>query len=1062
MAATRGAAPLEIYQDPTSPVMDENFAVNDKTFYSSLQHYAGIDAMGGLSEHPHMNLQPTFDHSGNMAPRKNSTTAQPAPLKQLTQSTINMVKFPPHSQNNNHSTDSLAKPPHHLSYPPTASFQTPMYGSFPSHPTLDQENIQSSFTSDSFMGLDGAMDPPPKTHNKHALTDSAPLRERPSKKQKNTASREPLPLPDPSAMPPVEDDGKKPPFSYANMIGMAILRSPHRRLTLAQIYKWISDNFSFYRTSESGWQNSIRHNLSLSKAFMKVDRPKDDPGKGHYWVITPGHEQQFLQGKPIRRTASVTDASTSIGFINATQNDIVRPSSSHATRPSSSGQSVAPPRQRKNSTALPPSTRMDSAKIPTDDDPSSDATILASDPDNCHLGGNAKVPPMARTASRGPQHLRSSPPVELPIETITSSPPPPVHAHVRRVSFSQPLSRPVSRRGTPPPPSGQFPPATRSGGHHASRKRKLDSGYFSSIDSSARRFNPNERHPGSSLGDMSKRKGRAEEEIARMRRGSYDGESPSKSLPVSRFARWPSLNEFSSSPLPPNENVTSHPEGPAIKKRKTARNAHTDVERNGPMTPPVVFKRPAGPPPSVSPHTSLMIHRQMVQDMFHAGLVLDELSGPFQSPTRSAEQLANIPFGFAPAPQLSPGMLHQASPLATVAENESVKHTSSPVEIQKYKTGLSPCELWDKITPDGYPVDDNRLTYPLHHEYSAVFDTPNGGLAKAIRDRANCPIPDVDISLKNFDPYRQHQPSPTKPSNKAESSLAGTKRKAHEVDYSEFIDGQFSPLAKRQFLEIHRQAKRLKDEDPLTAFKSYSPLLPQAIASMNQQISHPKSGLSPARPGLKRSKTLSALPSQSTDEPTALTSQAPLAEILGLKDWTRAIGNGSTQQHRPATSSSATASKPLAPPPFINPQEFQHNSHKSRHSLSSRFSFKDLQQAANRQRDNGDGNSANAGMSPVKKTAATMNLNNTSNTKAGKPTLATDLPRPTNSNKENIPPALTATDLLLLSSDDEDAPGVDLMQGFERIGARAGAGFAVTKNGSPARRPPMGRSATFR
>jgi hypothetical protein len=46
----------------------------------------------------------------------------------------------------------------------------------------------------------------------------------------------------------------KPPYSYARMIGEAIINSEGRCLTLNNIYKSISDRYSFYRHSEGGWQ----------------------------------------------------------------------------------------------------------------------------------------------------------------------------------------------------------------------------------------------------------------------------------------------------------------------------------------------------------------------------------------------------------------------------------------------------------------------------------------------------------------------------------------------------------------------------------------------------------------------------------------------------------------------------------------------------------------------------------------------------------------------------------------------------------------------------------------
>ncbi|KAF9573301.1 Forkhead box protein J3 [Mortierella alpina] len=90
------------------------------------------------------------------------------------------------------------------------------------------------------------------------------------------------------ASPPVmeaQDIRQKPAISYATLISQAILESTRMKLTLGDIYSWIMTNYPYYRYSSSGWQNSIRHNLSLNKAFLKLDRTQDEPGKGCFWTL---------------------------------------------------------------------------------------------------------------------------------------------------------------------------------------------------------------------------------------------------------------------------------------------------------------------------------------------------------------------------------------------------------------------------------------------------------------------------------------------------------------------------------------------------------------------------------------------------------------------------------------------------------------------------------------------------------------------------------------------------------------------------------------------------------
>ncbi|KAJ1845642.1 hypothetical protein LPJ70_002412 [Coemansia sp. RSA 2708] len=96
----------------------------------------------------------------------------------------------------------------------------------------------------------------------------------------------------------------KPTYSYASLIAQAINSTDTAKITLNGIYTYIMAHYPYYKHAQNGWQNSNRHNMSLNKAFVRVQRASNEPGKGSYWAIDDAYKGQFANGvyKRTRRT----------------------------------------------------------------------------------------------------------------------------------------------------------------------------------------------------------------------------------------------------------------------------------------------------------------------------------------------------------------------------------------------------------------------------------------------------------------------------------------------------------------------------------------------------------------------------------------------------------------------------------------------------------------------------------------------------------------------------------------------------------------------------------------
>ena len=72
------------------------------------------------------------------------------------------------------------------------------------------------------------------------------------------------------------DANAKPPYSYAALICLS-MKDTKNKMTLSQIYKWIRENFAYYRKADKSWQVRIYNNFCSKKNYVLVSMYRYSP-----------------------------------------------------------------------------------------------------------------------------------------------------------------------------------------------------------------------------------------------------------------------------------------------------------------------------------------------------------------------------------------------------------------------------------------------------------------------------------------------------------------------------------------------------------------------------------------------------------------------------------------------------------------------------------------------------------------------------------------------------------------------------------------------------------------
>lgn len=90
---------------------------------------------------------------------------------------------------------------------------------------------------------------------------------------------------------PVIGSFKKIPLSFTCMSALCIISSPTKAAYVGEMYEYLANSFPYFKTVDSTWRNSLRHNLSTQNHnFLKIENTCKGDKKGYAWTINPARQ----------------------------------------------------------------------------------------------------------------------------------------------------------------------------------------------------------------------------------------------------------------------------------------------------------------------------------------------------------------------------------------------------------------------------------------------------------------------------------------------------------------------------------------------------------------------------------------------------------------------------------------------------------------------------------------------------------------------------------------------------------------------------------------------------